>query len=48
MFHFPGVKFIPGDEAKESLKDRGLTFEMITSAPVLGFIPNPAGKARCS
>lgn len=46
MFHFPGVKFIPGDEAKESLKDRGLTFEMITSAPVLGFIPNPARQGQ--
>ena len=42
MFHLACVKFIPGDEAKESLKDRGLTFEMIASAPVLGFIPNPA------
>ena len=42
MFHFICVKFIPGDDAKESLKDRGLTFEMIASAPVLGFIPNPA------
>ena len=27
---------------KASLRDRGLTFEMILSAPVLGCIPNPA------
>jgi hypothetical protein len=36
------VRFIAGDETKASLRDRGLTFEMILSAPVLGFIPNPA------
>ena len=36
------MRFIPGDETKASLKDRGLTFEMIISAPVLGFIPHPA------
>lgn len=37
-----GVKFVPGDGAKQSLEDRGLTFEMILTAPVLDMIPNPA------
>lgn len=42
MLQIAEVKFIAGDGAKESLRARGLTFEMILSAPVLGFIPNPA------
>jgi|GEM_PF-2481193 len=36
------VEFIPGDGAKQSLEERGLTFEMILTAPVLDMIPNPA------
>lgn len=35
------MKFIPGDEAKETLKQRGLTFDQIASAPILDVIPNP-------
>lgn len=46
MIDFESVKFVPGDEGKESMKDRGLTFEMIASAPVLGFIPNPARQGQ--
>ena len=32
---------MPGDENKQSLKERGLTFEKVLSAHILGFIPNP-------
>lgn len=42
MEHVSPVKFLPGDEAKKSLEDRGLTFDMILNAPVLDVIPNPA------
>jgi len=42
MCHFQDVRFIPGDETKTSLKSRGLSFEMIISAPVLGFVPHPS------
>lgn len=40
------MRFIAGDETKASLRDRGLTFEMLLSAPVLGFIPNPAHQGQ--
>ncbi len=35
------MKFVPGDDSKESMSRRGLTFEDVTSAPVLDVIPNP-------
>ncbi len=39
------MKFIPGDEAKGSMKARGLTFEMILTAiaegRILAFEPHP-------
>lgn len=35
------MKFIAGDETKESMKARGLTFEQIATAPVLAAHPNP-------
>ena len=41
MIHFAGVKFIPGDEAKESMRQRGLTFEQVAAAPILAALPNP-------
>ena len=34
------MEFVAGDE-KQSMKDRGLTFEAVLAAPILGFIPNP-------
>ena len=34
------MRLVAGDEAKESLKERGLTFDMILASPVLDFIPN--------
>ena len=41
MAQLSRVKFIPGDEAKESMKQRGLTFEQVASAPILAALPNP-------
>jgi hypothetical protein len=35
------VRFIPGDEGKDSLKAWGLTFEQIALARVLDTLPNP-------
>ena len=35
------VEFSPGDEAKESMKQRGLTFRQVAEAPILAVIPNP-------
>ena len=39
------MKFVPGDEAKGSMKARGLTFEMILTAiadgKILAFEPHP-------
>ena len=41
MWHFSLVRFILGDEGKESMKTRGLTFEQVATAPVLDTLPNP-------
>ncbi len=35
------MKFIPGDENKDSMTARGLTFEQVANAPVLAVLPNP-------
>lgn len=35
------MDFVGGDDAKGSLYARGITFEQIMAAPILGFIPNP-------
>jgi hypothetical protein len=41
MVHILPVRFIPGDEEKESMKARGITFEQVATAPLLDTLPNP-------
>ncbi len=35
------MEFVAGDE-KQSMKDRGITFDAVLSAPILDIIPNPS------
>jgi hypothetical protein len=35
------VEFSLGDEAKENMQQRGLTFRQVAEAPILAVIPNP-------
>jgi hypothetical protein len=41
MVHILPVRFIPGDEEKESMKARGITFEQVATALLLDTLPNP-------
>ena len=38
--------FVGGDDAKGSLNERGITFEQVMAAPILGFITNPAHQGQ--
>lgn len=35
------MKFVPGDPNKISLRQRGLSFDQISAAPLLDILPNP-------